>query len=142
MRQAKTELYVHLVWATADRMALIKGPLRRALYRCLEEQAQQLGCTALAIGGMPDHVHLALRMPAKLAPAKLAQQLKGISSHAMRDAAAGGGAFHWQAGYGAFSLSRSHVARVVAYVEGQEQHHAGGRLWPEWEETDEAAERP
>ena len=142
MRQAKTELYFHLVWATAERMALLKAPLRRPLQRCLEDQAQHLGCTVLAVGGMPDHVHMVLRVPAKLAVAKVAQQLKGVSSQFMANEIGGGELFRWQAGYGAFSLSRSHVSRVVAYVEGQEQHHAGGKLWPEWEETDEAAERP
>jgi putative transposase len=139
MRQAKSELYVHLVWATGDRMALIKPAMRRSLYRCLEDQARQLGCTVLALGGMPDHVHTVLRMPAKLAVARLVQQLKGVSSHFVHQQLEGPGAFRWQEGYGAFSISRSHVARVVAYVEKQEEHHAGGKLWPDWEEADEEA---
>lgn len=35
-----------------------------------------------------------------------------------------------------FSVSRSHLKRVIAYVRNQKQHHASGNLWPEWEETD------
>jgi REP element-mobilizing transposase RayT len=32
-------------------------------------------------------------------------------------------AFGWQAGYGAFSVSRSRFGEVRAYVEGQMEHH-------------------
>ena len=32
-------------------------------------------------------------------------------------------AFNWQTGYGAFTVSASAVKSVIAYVEGQKQHH-------------------
>jgi len=31
--------------------------------------------------------------------------------------------FHWQNGYGAFSISPSHVGPVSAYIENQQEHH-------------------
>ena len=31
--------------------------------------------------------------------------------------------FHWQAGYGAFSIGESQVPRVKSYVAGQREHH-------------------
>ena len=31
--------------------------------------------------------------------------------------------FHWQNGYGAFSVSQSMVDQVKAYIAGQEEHH-------------------
>ena len=31
--------------------------------------------------------------------------------------------FCWQDGYGAFSVSNSHVDAVAAYIKGQEEHH-------------------
>jgi REP element-mobilizing transposase RayT len=141
MRQSKVELYAHLVWTTAERTWLLKPAIRRSVFRCLEDQAQQLGCTVLTIGGMPDHVHLVLRYPAKLSVAKLLQQLKGVSSHFAHDQLGLGSVFRWQEGYGVFSLSRSHVGWAVQYVERQEEHHAGGKLWPEWEETYEEVEQ-
>ena len=140
MRRSRIELYVHLIWATADRAWLIKPAFRRSLFRCLEDQAQHLGCTVLALGGMPDHVHMVLRYPAKHSISSLAQQLKGVSSHFAHDQLGLGPMFRWQEGYGAFSLSRGHVKKAVAYVEKQEEHHAGGELWPEWEETYEEVE--
>jgi len=32
--------------------------------------------------------------------------------------------FAWQSGYGAFSVSKSQMDKVVAYVRGQQEHHA------------------
>ena len=31
--------------------------------------------------------------------------------------------FSWQSGYGAFSVSQSHLDQVIRYVERQEEHH-------------------
>jgi len=138
MRRAKTELYLHLIWATPGRAALVKPALERPLYRCMEDQARQMGCTVLAIGGMPDHVHMVLRYPAKVSVARLAQQIKGVSSHFVSGELQAGLGFHWQERYGAFSLSRSHVEKVVAYVKNQKRRHAEQDLWGQWEETDEA----
>ena len=125
-------------------MWLIKPAMRRSLYRCIEDQARDLGCTVHALGGMPDHIHIVLRMPTKVSVATLAQRLKAISSKFVHDRL--GLPFRWQEGYGAFSLGRPQVEPVVRYVEHQEEHHAGGELWPQWEETFEevgpAADRP
>jgi putative transposase len=140
MRRAKAELYVHLIWATAERAAMVKPALERSLYRCLEDQARQMGCTVLAIGGMPDHVHMVVRYPAKVSVAQLVQQIKGVSSHLLKEQLQAGLGFHWQERYGAFSLSRSHVEKVVAYVNDQKQRHAEQDLWGQWEEADEEAD--
>jgi len=31
--------------------------------------------------------------------------------------------FHWQGGYGAFSVSQSNLEEVIRYIENQEEHH-------------------
>jgi hypothetical protein len=31
--------------------------------------------------------------------------------------------FHWQSGYGAFSVSQSNVEAVKSYIANQEEHH-------------------
>jgi putative transposase len=89
---------------------------------------------------MEDHVHVVTRMPSTVAIARLAQHLKGETSNLVRVTFKMDDLFEWQEGYAAFSVSRSHVRRVVTYVENQKQHHAASKLWPEWEETDEEAE--
>jgi len=41
----------------------------------------------------------------------------------------------------AFSFSRSHRDRVIAYIRDQKRRHAAGMLWRTWEIGEEAAER-
>lgn len=40
--------------------------------------------------------------------------------------------FAWQDGYAAFSVSVSHVANTIAYIERQEEHHAKRDFASEW----------
>ena len=85
--------------------------------------------------GMPDHVHLFVRLPTRVSAAKLMQQVKGVSSTFVRDELCPGSLFRWQEGYGVYSVSKSHVRCVTKYVENQKQHHAENDLWTDAEET-------
>lgn len=128
-----------MVWATRLREPLLTGTLEKLAHQVIRSEARDLGCTVLAIGSMPDHLHLLVRVPGRVSAAELAKQVKGSSSHALNEALPDGEGFRWQEGYGAFSVSRSHVRQVAAYVERQRERHASGKVWPEWEETDEEA---
>jgi REP element-mobilizing transposase RayT len=123
MRRSKVEIYLHLVWATKERNPWLVSEVLRAAYRCIESEAQQLRCDVLAIGGIPDHVHLLVQAPSSVSAAALAKQIKGTSSRLISGDVAPGLGFGWQEGYGVFSVSRSHVKRVEAYVLNQEAHH-------------------
>ena len=135
MKQSKTEIYLHFVWAAHDRLPLVTPEREQAVYACILQEAHGLDCTVLALGGIPDHVHLVVEMPAKHAPAYLMQRIKGVSSTFARQKLAQGDFFGWQSGYAAFSVSRSHLKAVVSYVQNQKRRHAAGKLWLEWEET-------
>ena len=50
----------------------------------LSERADALGVTIETMEIMPDHVHLFVKAPPTLAPHFIVQQLKGISSHLLR----------------------------------------------------------
>jgi putative transposase len=78
---------------------------------------------ALAIGGVEDHVHLLLSLPATIAIAKAIQLIKAGSSGWIHDEFRDQAAFAWQEGYGAFSIGVSQVPRTFAYIEGQAEHH-------------------
>lgn len=45
MRRNKLALYVHLNWATWDRLPLITPDIERRLYRNIESEARKMGCT-------------------------------------------------------------------------------------------------
>ena len=65
MRQSKAEVYLHLAWATLGREPFLTAEVERSVYRCIEKEAKCLKCEVLAIGGMPDHVHLCVKLPAR-----------------------------------------------------------------------------
>ena len=140
MRQAKAEIYLHMVWGTWQRQPLVTEDIERALYRCIEKEVKRLKCVVLAIGGVPDHVHLVVRMHTTVSASGLAQQVKGVSSTFVRDSLRRGDLFGWQDGYGVFSISRNHVKRVISYVQDQKRRHEKHKVWDEWEDTDEEYE--
>ena len=136
-RHSKAEIYLHFVWATYRRLPLITLDVEPRLYACILSEVRKAGCETLALGGMPDHVHLAARLPPTISATKLMQQVKGVSSLCGRDLVGPGGLFSWQDGYGVYSFSRSHRVKVIAYVQNQKRHHATQHLWTEWEHTRE-----
>jgi putative transposase len=78
---------------------------------------------AIEIGGMPDHVHILLSLPATLSIAKALQLIKGGSSKWVHATFPEHAVFRWQIKYGAFSVSVSQLDRTIHYIKGQEEHH-------------------
>jgi len=140
VRQAYTQLYVHLVWATWNRMPLVTEAFRQAIYGCIQDQARKHRCEVLAIGGMEDHVHLLIRFPTMVRISEVVQHAKGASSHLMTHVLDRGGFFKWQGYYGAFTVAKSQVSRVRDYILHQEEHHRGGTLSSALEQTCEELE--
>jgi len=63
MRDRYSRLYVHVIWATWDRLPLIDEELRAPLYRAITGQARRARCEAMAVGGIADHIHVLLTCP-------------------------------------------------------------------------------
>jgi REP element-mobilizing transposase RayT len=135
MRRNMLRLYLHLVWATWDRLPMIEPQIERRLFRNIESEAQGTGCTVLALNGMPDHVHLFVSCPATITIADLVKQVKGVSSNFANDTLQCDFHFKWQGSYGAFTVSRWDVDKIINYIKKQKEHHRYGDLYPEWEET-------
>ena len=135
MRRNKLSLYVHLVWATWDRVPLISVDIERRLYRNIESEAQQLGCQVLALNGTDNHVHLFVTLPTTVSIAELVKQIKGVSSHFVNDELRPAEHFKWQGSYGAFTVSHWDVAKVADYIRHQKEHHRIHELWAEYEQT-------
>jgi len=137
MRRDTLAIYVHLVWATWDRLPLITPAIERPLHRVIASEAQKMGCTLLALNSVPDHLHILVRMPSTVAVAELVKQLKGVSSRFVNDTLKPESPFKWQGFYGAFSVSRWDVERIVAYIQRQKEHHEVGTLIAELESVSE-----
>jgi putative transposase len=70
----------------------------------------------------------------------LLKEVKGASSHLVTHEIAPSDFFKWQGTYGAFTLSKSAVPEVKAYIGRQKEHHAHGNPWPEWEQAEDTDE--
>lgn len=121
-------LFYHLVWATRDREPLITDQLQPFVYRRLRETAEQHQILVHAIGGIEDHVHLAVSIPPSLAIAAAVRALKGNSTRLIREDF--GTTFGWQSDYGVNSFGEQQLPPVVSYIANQQRRHARGRLWP------------
>ena len=81
----------------------------------------------------PEHVHALIDLPTSKSIEEVVQLLKGSTSHWINENRLLRGRFSWGRGYGAFSVSHSHVARVAAYVSNQENHHRKKTFGQEFE---------
>jgi len=78
---------------------------------------------ALRIGGYYDHAHLLVRIPAKIAVADFTRQLKSSTSKQINEENLIQLRFHWQDGYGAFTVSQREKDCVIRYIDQQMEHH-------------------
>ena len=136
MRASYTQLYLHLIWATWDRLPLITADVESRIYAAIAAKCRQLKCEPLAINGVEDHVHVLVRLHTTVSVARLVKEIKGASSHLMTHEIKPGKFFKWQGAYRAFTIRKSDVPTVRAYIQNQKQHHAEKHLNPEWEMTD------
>lgn len=115
--------YFHCVFSTKERRRMISPELRERLWPFLGGIARQNKIKAIEIGGVEDHVHLLISLPATTAIAKAMQLIKGGSSKWIHENFPEQRLFSWQEKYGAFSVSRSQLENVIEYIRHQEEHH-------------------
>jgi REP element-mobilizing transposase RayT len=113
-----------LHFSVQNRLSLITEEWREELYKYITGIIKNNGHKPLAIGGMPDHVHLLFGMRPLQALSNLMQFVKGDSSEWINQKHFAQGRFSWQEGYGAFSYSKSQLDNVIQYIKTQEQHHS------------------
>jgi REP element-mobilizing transposase RayT len=124
MPQSLAQIYLHIVYSTKDRCPFLTDPvLRGQLHGYLVGTCQNLDCPPLQIGGVEDHVHVLCRLGRSISVADLVCALKLEASKWIKERSVDLADFHWQAGYGAFSISPAHVDGLKHYIVNQEEHH-------------------
>lgn len=124
MPQSLDQVYLHTIFSTKDRYAFFQAPeLQNQLHAHLASVSNNLNCHAIKIGGVADHVHLLTRLPRTVTIADFVKETKRVSSLWLRDRGSEWNMFHWQAGYGVFSVSASKVPQVEKYIADQPEHH-------------------
>jgi putative transposase len=111
------------VFSTKDRRPFLTAQLQDRLWPFLGGIDRENRMKALSIGGVEDHVHLLLTLPATMPIAKAMQLMKGGSSKWVHETFPDQRLFAWQEKYGAFGVSVSQLEKITKYIENQPQHH-------------------
>ncbi len=128
MRESLVQAYLHCVWGTWDRLPLIDQSNEKPIYQAILDKCKEMGIDVIALGGMPDHVHLFVRFPATISVADFIKGVRGSSSHLVTHQVNPGDFFKWQGSYAAFSVSESDIPRIKAYIEHQKEHHTNNEI--------------
>jgi putative transposase len=124
MPQSLVQIYLHLVFSTKDRQPFLRDrSFRERTHAYLAGICDNQNSPSLRVGGFEDHVHILCRLSKTLDVAALVRELKRDSSKWIKDENPRLADFHWQNGYGAFSVSPSHVEALKEYILNQEEHH-------------------
>ena len=113
----------HIIFSTKHRRPLIVPDLRPRLYDYIGGIIRKHQGTLYEIGGMPDHLHLLLRMHQDMPVSDLVRDIKSSSSGWIHQTFEKMHEFQWQDGYGVFSASKSQMNRIKSYIQGQATHH-------------------
>ncbi len=112
-----------MIFSTKGRAPLITAAVQPRLFEYIGGIFRSEGCALISAGGMPDHVHLLVSLNRQISVSKAMRLVKANSSRWVHVAFPFLSGFAWQVGYGAFSVSASHLERVEAYLSRQAEHH-------------------
>jgi REP element-mobilizing transposase RayT len=123
MANTYTSLHYHVIFSTKNREPWLAPDIEQRVWSFIGGVARTHKMTALQVGGVEDHVHALVTAPPTIAPAQIAQYLKGDSSKWIHEAFSSLRSFGWQDGYGGFTVSKSNIPDVISYIQNQREHH-------------------
>ena len=114
---------MHIVFSTKERRQTITRDMEPRLRAYVGGIARDNKMKALAVGGVEDHIHVLLSIPATISISRAVQLIKGGSSRWIHETFPEQSEFEWQQGYGAFSIGTAGIGATIAYIESQREHH-------------------
>lgn len=124
MAQSLARLWTHLIFSTKERYPFLSDPKGRSnMQAYLGTVLRSHDFPTLIVGGCADHIHALFALSRNHSIANIVKEIKRTSSAWIKSVDRHYSKFHWQNGYGALSVSQSHVNQVRCYIENQEQHH-------------------
>jgi putative transposase len=84
---------------------------------------RKVGGISLELNGTEDHIHLLAKLRPDCALSNVLRELKANATGWMHEVFPSLKSFSWQRGYGAFTVSQSHVETVRRYIGRQKEHH-------------------
>ena len=126
MPQSLAQILLLLIFSTKNRERVLTDDIHPELHCYMATILKSLDSSAILINSVEDHAHILFHLSKNQALCDVIEVLKKDSSKWIKTKRSASRAFHWQNGYGAFSVSQSSVAQVVRYIQGQKEHH---RKW-------------
>ena len=123
MPQSLSFLLIHIVFSTKDRMPVIDATIGPALHAYLAAIARNANCECFRVGGVSDHVHLAVQLARTTTTANLVETLKTSSTKWLKTQSPGLSGFAWQRGYAVFSVRPTDLDALRHYINTQAAHH-------------------
>ncbi len=134
MAQSLAKIYIHAIFSTKHRAPLIAEDWSGELFQVLGGIVKKIDCMPILVGGVEDHVHLLFQLARTTTIAQVIGTIKSNSSAWVNQTCGLPEPFHWQSGYGAFSVSQSNVDAVCEYIRNQKEHHSKQSFQDEFRE--------
>ncbi len=123
MPQSLAQIYLHLVFGTKNRSPWVRDAVRDSLHSYIARVLTNLGCKAVLINSVDDHIHLLFGLGRTVSVSHVVEEVKSSSSKWLKTQPCVDSGFGWQSGYGVFSVSASNIGAVRDYVAKQREHH-------------------
>ena len=121
--QALVSLTTHIIFSTKNREPFITAEIEPELFAYIGGILKNNESRLLDAGGTADHVHLLVSQSKNLALSSLMKDVKKDSSSWLKTKGKEFRNFHWQDGYGAFSVGVREIGGLKKYIAGQKEHH-------------------
>jgi putative transposase len=123
MAQTLVSLYIHVIFSTKNRNELITPEIEPDLFSYIGGILNNNKSKLLTANGTRDHVHLLISLSKNIGLSELVGDIKRDSSVWIKKQDSQFGSFHWQDGYGAFSIGQSQIKIVKDYIAKQKIKH-------------------
>lgn len=123
MANTYKQAYFHLIFSPKNRDALIQKSWKNDLEKYITGIIQNHRHKLLAIGTMPDHMHIFIGYNLNHLIPDLVEEIKTSCNKWIKQNKLSKFQFEWQKGYGAFTHSHSQIESVINYILNQEKHH-------------------
>lgn len=123
MSQSLAKNLIHLVFSTRNREPLLAEVVREPLCAYAAGVLRDLDSPTIAINTWRDHVHVLFSLSKNFPLSQVVMEVKRATSKWLKTNGPEFANFHWQAGYGAFSIGQSGIAEASAYIAHQAEHH-------------------
>ena len=123
MGDTYSQIFYHIVFAVRNRESLITEAIKDDLYKYISGVIANQKQKLFIINGLPDHVHILMNCQPNMNLSNCVRDIKEHSTKFINEKNVIRGKFYWQAGFGAFSVSKNDVPMILNYIKNQEEHH-------------------